>query len=137
MARQFNATCNFNMGYLICNISDNTVEVVVKIKTTFGKHTLMEDQERRTVKYRPFGRHNQPKIKMETRKKVTQMKVRKMRKEGTELGTSSDSGTWVPEGEGFGNPPKRFTNPSYPQTSEEEGQKEEHPHDENGGNATP
>ena len=66
------------------------------------------------------------------------MKVRKMRKKGTESVTSSDSSTWVPEGDGFGYPPKRFTNPNYPQTSkEEEGQKEEHPHDDIDGNTIP
>ena len=125
------------MVYLICNIQDNMVEVVVKIKTIFRKHTLVEDQERRTVKYRPCGRYNQPNINVETRKKVTPMKVRRIRKEGTELGTPLDSSTWIPEGEGFGYPPKRFNNPNYPHTSEEEEQKEDHPCKENDGNATP
>ena len=37
MARQLNANCNFKTGYLICDIPDNTMEVVVKIKTMFGK----------------------------------------------------------------------------------------------------
>ena len=53
-----------------------------------------------------------------------------------ELVTSSDSSTWVPEGDGFGYPPKRFKDPNYPHTNEEEEQKEEHPHDKNGGDAT-
>ena len=47
--------CNFNTGYLICDIPDNTVEVVVKIKTNFSKHTLVEDQERRTIMTAPMG----------------------------------------------------------------------------------
>ena len=64
MARQLNVTSNFNTGYLICNIPDNTVEIVVKIKTTFGKHTLVEGRERRTVKDRPWTRCNQPKVGM-------------------------------------------------------------------------
>ena len=51
-----NASCNFNTGYLICDIPDNTVQIVVKIKTTFGKHMLVEDRDRRMVKYRPWGR---------------------------------------------------------------------------------
>ena len=106
MARQLDEEYNFNMGYLMCDIPDNMVEVVDKIKMTFRKHTLVEDQERRTVKYRLLGRCNQPKIKIETRKKVTQMKVRRMSKEGTESVTSLDSGTWIPEGEGFGYPAK-------------------------------
>ena len=45
MAQQLNAMCNFNMGYLISDIPENTVVVMVKIKTTIGKHTLVEDQE--------------------------------------------------------------------------------------------
>ena len=73
---KLNATCNFNSGYLICDIPDNTLKVVVKIKTTFGKHTLVEVQEWRTVKYRPWGRWNQPKIKMDTKKRVTPVKIR-------------------------------------------------------------
>ena len=83
MARQLNVTCNFYLGYLICDIPDNMVEVVVKIKTTFRKHTLVEDQERRIVKYQPWGRNDLPKTKMETEKKVMLLKVRKMRREGT------------------------------------------------------
>ena len=68
MARQLNATCNFNTGHLICDIQDNTVEIMVEIKTTFGKHTLVEDRERRTVKYRPWGRCNQPKSRWRQQK---------------------------------------------------------------------
>ena len=58
MTRQFNASCNFNTRYLICDIPDNTMELVGKIKTMFGKHILAEDRERRFVKYRPWGIHN-------------------------------------------------------------------------------
>ena len=56
MARHLNATCNFSTGYLICNVSDNAMEVVVKIKMTYGKHTLVEEWEGRMVKYRPWGK---------------------------------------------------------------------------------
>ena len=136
MARQLNVTCNFNTRYLIRDIPENTVEIVVKIKTTFSKHTLMEDQERSTVKYRPWRRQNQPKIRMDTKKRVAPLKVRRMKKDGTELGTFSDSGTWVLE-EGLGYLLKVFTDPNYPQTSEEEGVKEAHPHNKTDNNATP
>ena len=60
MERQLNTSCNFNTGYIICDIPDNTMEVVVKIKTMFGKHTLIEDRERRTVKYRQWEKDSQP-----------------------------------------------------------------------------
>ena len=137
MARHLNATCNFTIGYLICDIPDNTLEIVVKIKTTFGKYMLVEDRERRTVKYRPWGRHNQPKIKMEMAKRVAPLKIRKVKKEGTESGSSSDSGTWIPKGEGFGYPPKIFTDPNYPQTSEGEEVTEAHLHNEADNNINP
>ena len=69
------------------------MEVVVKIKTNFGKHMLVEDHKWRMVKYRPWGRQIQPKIKMDTKKRVTLVKVRKMRRDATALVTSSDSST--------------------------------------------
>ena len=61
MARQLNTSCNFNTRHLICNIPDNMMEVVVKIKTM----SLVEDQEKRSVKYRPWGKYNQSCIRME------------------------------------------------------------------------
>ena len=51
------------LEYLICDILESMMEVVVKIKMTFGKHTLVEDREKRTVNYRPWGKHNQPHIR--------------------------------------------------------------------------
>ena len=90
----------------------------------------MKDDEIKTM-----GRQNQPKNKMDTKKRLTPVKVREIRRDTMELITSSDFGTWVPEGEGFGYPPKRFTDPKYPHTSDEEEQKEECPHDENDGDA--
>ena len=106
MARQLNVTCNFNTGYLICDILENTVEIVVKIKIMFGKHTLVDDQDRKIIKYRPCRRQNQPKIRMEMKKRVVPLKIRRMKKEGTVLGTTWDSGAWSPEEEGFGYPPR-------------------------------
>ena len=47
-----------------------------------------------------------------------------MRKEGTESGCSSDSGTWFNLGEGFAYPPGIFTDLHYTRTSEEEGGEE-------------
>ena len=86
------------------------------------------------VKYRPWRRQSQPKVKIDTKKRVTPMKTRKTRRDAMESITSSDAGTLVPEGEGFGYPPKCFTDPNYPYISddeEEKEQKEECPHDEN------
>ena len=67
--------------YLIYDILDNRMEVAVKIKMAFGKHTFVEDRERRTVKYRPWGKQSKPLIKMETAMRVASLKFRKVRKE--------------------------------------------------------
>ena len=95
MGRQLNASCNFNTGYLICDILNNTMEVVVKIKMTFGKHSLVEDRERRTVKYRLWEKCTQPLIGMETAARRVPLRFRRVRKEATDSGSSSDSGTWI------------------------------------------
>ena len=71
----------------------NIMEVVVKIKTIYGNHTLREDWESRTVKYRQWERCTQSKIKMETVKRVTPLKFRKVKEEGMGSGSSSESGT--------------------------------------------
>ena len=60
-------------------------------------------------------------------KRVAPLKLRKVKKEGMESGSSSDSGTWIPEGEGFGYPSNIFTDPIYSQTSEREELTEVHP----------
>ena len=90
------------------------MEAVVKINTTFGKHMLVEDQERRTVKYRPWGRCNQPKIKMEMKKRVALMKIRRTRKEAIESDTSSDSGSLVPREKVLGIHPRSSLIPIIP-----------------------
>ena len=69
-------------------------------------------------------------------KRVAPLKLRKVKKEGKESGSSSDSGTWIPKGEGFGYPSKIFTDPNYPKTSEEEVM-ETCSHDETNNNITP
>ena len=117
MARQLNTSCNFNtryLIYLICDKPDNMMEVVVKIKTMFEKHTLVEDRERRTVKYRPQEKCNQPCFRMETTQTVVPLRFRKVRKEAPVSGSSSDSGIWINMGEGFWYPLTISTNPNYP-----------------------
>ena len=50
-----NATCDLN-SYLYCWMPDNAVEVEVKIKTTCGKNTLIQDDNSRTEKYHSWDR---------------------------------------------------------------------------------
>ena len=55
MARCLNTNCDFDSGFFMSDIPRDAIQVILKIKTKWGKHTLTEDQERRTEKYRPWG----------------------------------------------------------------------------------
>ena len=50
-----NATCNLN-GSLYCQMPADTVEVEVKIKTKWGKYTLVQVDNSRTDKYHSWDR---------------------------------------------------------------------------------
>ena len=72
------------------------------------------------VKYKSWEKQSQPKIRMETTKRVAPLRLRKVKKEGTDLGFSSDSGTWFNVGEGFVYPPTALTSTNYPHISDKE-----------------
>ena len=50
MTRHLNTNCNFTSRFLVCDIPSDVIQVVLKMKTKWGKHMLTEDQERRTEK---------------------------------------------------------------------------------------
>ena len=41
------------MGFFTCNLPEDAVLLVVKVKTKTGNHTLVEDTEKWTEKFRP------------------------------------------------------------------------------------
>ena len=47
MARLLNLRCDFDNGFFTCNLPEDAVLLVVKVKTKTGNHTLVEDTERR------------------------------------------------------------------------------------------
>ena len=67
MSKQLNASCNFQDGLLVCELLRNIVEVVLKVKTKWGKHTLIEDQYR-TEKLHLWDRADK-RVKINTRRK--------------------------------------------------------------------
>ena len=103
MGGHLNASCDFNTRYLVCDIPRDTVEVKLKIKTRWGKHTLTEDKERRMGKLCPCGK-SQCKIKVSASGKVESQSQKKKH----DSGSSSDSETWIQVGEGFSYTPKFF-----------------------------
>ena len=51
MSKQLKATCDFKDGLLVCQLPNDVVKIELKVKTSWGKHTLIEDQHSRTEKY--------------------------------------------------------------------------------------
>ena len=52
MARSLNSSCNFENGFFSCDLPEDAVLLVVKVKTKTGNHTLVEDTEKWTEKFR-------------------------------------------------------------------------------------
>ena len=53
MARSLNSRCHFDNGFFSCDLPEDTVLLVVKVKTKTGNQTLVEDMEKWTEKFRP------------------------------------------------------------------------------------
>ena len=102
--KSLNATCNLN-GYLFCKMPEGALEVEVKVKTTRGKFTMIQDTHTRMEKYRTWEKAQMCHIK--ARKGRTPCKPASVY---TEDNTSE---TDIPTGQGFGYPPQIFTNPAY------------------------
>ena len=75
MNKQLNASCNFQNGLLVCELTGNTVEVVLKVKTRSGKHTLTEDRYSRTEKFCPWDRADRRSQNKYQKKKNAQMYI--------------------------------------------------------------
>ena len=54
MARLLNSQCDFKNGFLTCDLPENVILLILKVKTQTGNHTLVEDMEKQTEKFRPW-----------------------------------------------------------------------------------
>ena len=54
MARSLSSRCDFDNGFFTCNLSEDAVLLVVKVKTKMGNHTLVEETEKQTKICRPW-----------------------------------------------------------------------------------
>ena len=115
MNKQLNASCNFQSGLLVCEITGNAVEVVLKVKTRWGKHTLIEDSYNRTEKFCPWDRADR-RVRIHTRRRrmprCTQdpNSINDTKADSVE---STDSGMYILTGKGFNYPPVIFTDPEH------------------------
>ena len=54
MARSLNSKCDFDNRFFPCNLPEDAVLLVLKVKTKTGNHMLVEDPTKLTEKFRPW-----------------------------------------------------------------------------------
>ena len=55
MERQINVVCNLTLEYIKCQLMEDMIDVHVKIRTLRGTHTLKEDWDYCSLKFKPWG----------------------------------------------------------------------------------
>ena len=102
--------------YWYVSLLETSAEVVLKVKTKWGKHILIEDQYSRTEKFHPWERADR-RVRITTRRKrmprCTQDPDSNNYDTKGDSVESTDSGTYMPTGKGFGYPPLIFTDPEH------------------------
>ena len=58
MARSLNSRCDFENGSFTCNLPEDAVILILKVKTQTVNHTLVEDTEKWTEKFRLWKKSN-------------------------------------------------------------------------------
>ena len=58
MARSLNSRCDFKNGFFTCDLPEDAILLILKVKTKTGNHTLVEDTEKRTEKFRLWKKPN-------------------------------------------------------------------------------
>ena len=71
MAKEMSVTCNFIEHNLNCILPENTMDVLLKVRTRSGEHTFREDIYTRTLKYRRWNNELRPFHSL--KKRVAQM----------------------------------------------------------------
>ena len=102
--KSLNAICDLN-DYLVCKMPEGTLEIEVKVKTTWAKFTLVQNTHIRTERY-----HTLEKAQMchtKSRKGRIPHKVASVHTEenSSEIDTPTDLV--------IGTPPQNFTDPTY------------------------
>ena len=55
-----NVTCDFVEKWLVCDLPEQTMDVLLKIRTKTGEHTFREDVYTPTLKYHRWNNHLNP-----------------------------------------------------------------------------
>ena len=51
MARSLNSRCDFENGFFTCDLPEEAILLILKVKTQTGNHTLVEDTEKQAEKF--------------------------------------------------------------------------------------
>ena len=54
MAKLLNSQCDFENGFFSCDLPEDAILLILKVKTKMGNHTLVEDTEKQTEKFCPW-----------------------------------------------------------------------------------
>ena len=54
MARSLNSRCDLENIFFTCDLPEDAILLILKVKTQTGNHTLVEDTEKWTEKFRPW-----------------------------------------------------------------------------------
>ena len=60
MAKEMNISCDFIEHKVTCVLPENTMDVLLKVRTKSGEHTFREDIYMRTLKYRRWNNELRP-----------------------------------------------------------------------------
>ena len=60
MAKEMNITCDFIEKWLVCELPEQTMDVLLKIRTKTGEHTFREDVYTHTLKYHMWNNQLKP-----------------------------------------------------------------------------
>ena len=60
MAKEMNVSCNLLMNQLLCELPEQMVDVLLKVRTRTGEHTVREDIYTHTLKYRRWNNELRP-----------------------------------------------------------------------------
>ena len=102
--KSLNATCDLN-EYLFCKMLERTLEVEIKVKTTWGKFTMIQNTHTRMDKYHTWEEAQRCHVK--SRKGRTPCKAASVHAD------DNTSKTDMPTGQEFRYPPLIFTDPTH------------------------
>ena len=103
--KSLNAACDLD-GYLFCKMPVGALEVEVKVKTTWGKFSMVQDIHTRTENYCAWEKAD-GRSTIKTRKRKAPHKMTTMQTQDNACETD------VPTGQGFRYLPQVFTDPTY------------------------